>query len=742
MKLGTFQFIIGDYNLQHKSNSHVAKYKQKKDPHHQREAQKYEHPVPSREFILTQIEHSVRPLSFNRLLKIFDIHRDEEKTGLRRRLRAMQRDGQIMRNRRGDYGLVKEMDLIAGRVQGHRDGYGFLIPDEGGPDVFLPARQMREVFSNDRVLVRTTGLDGRGRREGVIVEVLERNTQRVVGRYFEEGGAAFVNPDDKSISQDIIIPADQSMNARHGQFVVVEILLQPSLRRQPTGKIIEILGDQLTPGMEVELAIRSHDLPFIWPKTVNAQAKTFPKQLLAEDYQDRMDLREYRFVTIDGEDARDFDDAVYCEQYRGGGWKAFVAIADVSHYVMLDTPLDKEAYLRGNSVYFPSKVIPMLPEALSNHLCSLKPKEDRLAMVCEMRISADGELLNHKFYPAVIHSHARLTYGEVAGLLSGEKTGRSELMPHLQELYRLFQQLLKQRKRRGAIEFDTEETRIVFGSDGKINKIVPLVRNDAHRLIEEMMLIANVSAAHLLLKAKMPALYRVHDKPDIEKLASLRDFLKSFSLRLTGGQSPTSTDYGKLLQRIEGRVDKHLIQTVMLRSLPQAIYDSTNIGHFGLAYDAYTHFTSPIRRYPDLLVHRAIKQVLSRKKASTFPYDFDTMHVLGQHCSSTERRADLATRDATDWLKCDYMMDKVGQEFDGIISDVTGFGFFVELKDIYVHGLVHITALDSDYYHYDATHHLLRGKNRQRVYRLGDPVRVLVSRVDLDERKIDFDLAI
>lgn len=712
----------------------------KKDPHQKREAGKYEHPVPSREFIMECLEEAGEPLSFNALLDAFDLKTPEEREGLRRRLKAMQRDAQLMCNRRQRYALVEAMELVSGYIQGHRDGFGFLIPDnEENPDVFLPAREMRHVFPLDRVLVRVTSSD-RGRQEGMIVEVLERNTQTIVGRFYKESGVAFVDPDDKNIAQDIIIPPDDQMGAKKGEYVLVEIVLQPTKRHQPTGRIIEILGDKLTPGMEVELSIRSHDIPFEWPKSVLQQANKFSPSIKPSELKNRKDLRNLPFVTIDGEDARDFDDAVYCERHQGDSWKLYVAIADVSHYVKTKSALDTEAMERGNSVYFPSRVIPMLPEILSNELCSLKPNVDRLAVVCEMTVNKNAEVTRYKFHEAVIHSHARLTYTTVANWLTNKKTPDPQLFPHIQTLYQLYKCLLKEKKWRGAIEFETTETRVIFGKAGKIQRIVPLVRNEAHKIIEEAMLLANVTTAHYLEKSKLPTLYRIHEAPHESKLIALKDFLKAFGLRLPGGLHPTGQDYANLLKRVRERPDAHLLQMVLLRSLPQAIYWPENLGHFGLSYDGYCHFTSPIRRYPDLLVHRAIKHILRKQPRNKFIYSKEEMEAFSEHCSMTERRADLATRDALDWLKCDYMMNKLGEEFDGIIVDVTGFGVFIELKDVYVQGLLHITALTNDYYDYDATHHLLRGKRSGKIYRLGDAIRVLVARVDIDDRKIDFEL--
>lgn len=704
----------------------------KKDPYFSREAETYEFPVPSREFIIAYLRDHKKPASFEHLLKTFGLTVEQERDGLQRRLNAMLRDGQLILNRNNLFGLVDRMSLIAGFVQAHREGFGWLIPETKGPDIFLPARQMRQVFTDDRVLARVISKDGR-RPEGVIVEILERNTQHVAGRFDIENGLAFVNPVSKSIVQEIIIPKGAENNAKTGQFVVVKITAQPTMRRQPVGEVVEILGDHLTTGLEVDLAIRTHNLPFQFPSAVLTEVA----QLSDGQDEKRRDLRHLHFVTIDGEDAKDFDDAVYCEPIAKKGWRVFVAIADVAHYVKPNSALDNEAQLRGNSIYFPGRVIPMLPEKLSNDLCSLRSHTDRLTIVCEMELNADGELLHYRFDHAMIHSKARLTYIEVAALLQKTETVDKTLTEHLQHLHRVFDLLFLQRNLRGAIEFETTETQILFDSNGKIDRIVLRKRNVAHRIIEEFMLLANETAAKCLEKTDIPVLYRIHDLPEPEKLSGLRDFLKAFALRLGGGDKPTPQDYAKLLERVAKRPDAHLIQTVMLRSMRQAIYSTDNRGHFGLSYESYCHFTSPIRRYPDLLIHRALKQVIQKQKIKSM-LDAEKVELIGEHCSMTERRADRASRDATDWLKCDYIKDKVGQSFDGFISDVTGFGLFVELKDIYVQGLVHVTALKNDYYQFDSVNRLLRGRASGKTYRLGDPVRVKLVNVDIDERKIDF----
>lgn len=714
------------------------------DPFAEREAQKYDNPIPSREYIMAYLQDCGRLLRRDEITEALAITDPEQQEALRRRLRAMERDGQLVFTRRKGYGLAEKMNLVSGRVIGHKDGFGFVVPDDGSDDLFLNAWEMRRVFDRDRVLVRVTGVDRRGRREAVIAEVLEHKTAHIVGRLFTEGEVAFVAPDNKRISQDILIPPGEMGAAQSGQIVMVEITTQPSLRKQAMGRVTEVLGEPMAPGMEIEVAIRSHNLPHEWSAAVLEEIASLREEVSEADKQSRVDLRELPLVTIDGEDAKDFDDAVYCTRGRWKrGWKLYVAIADVSHYVQPNTALDREALNRGNSVYFPGNVVPMLPEILSNGLCSLKPNVDRLCMVCEMDINNEGKLTKYRFYPAVMHSHARLTYTEVAALLENpeQNTGRQTLLPHLQNLQALYQVLHRNREARGAIDFETTETRIVFGKDRKIEQIVPTVRNVAHRMIEECMLMANVSAARFLLKQKLPILYRVHTGPSIEKLLDLRSFLGELGLRLPGNKLPEPSDYAQLLKTIQGRPDAHLIQTVLLKSLSQAVYSPDNAeGHFGLAFDAYTHFTSPIRRYPDLLVHRTIRFVLSKQKAKLFTYDLPDMTEMGIHCSTTERRADEATRDVTDWLKCEFMRDRVGEEFDGIITHVTGFGLFVELQDIYTEGLVHVTALKNDYYQFDASKHRMQGERTGTVYRLGDRLRVRVVRVDLDDRKIDFEL--
>jgi ribonuclease R len=724
----------------------VAKRPRKKtarqlDPHRAREAKKYENPIPSREYILEHLAQFGAPLKMEELAQQLSLKEEEDLIALRRRVNAMERDGQLVRNRVGALCLVNKKDLIVGRVIGHPDGFGFLKPDDGGDDLFLTPRQMRSILHDDRIVARVVGIDNRGRREGAVVEVLERGNRRVVGRLYLESGLGFVQPDNKRLHQEIVIPEGAWNGAGHGQMVVAEIVEQPTKRTQPVGKIVEVLGDHMAPGMEIELAIRTHELPVEWPKEVKKEIKGLGKEVDEASKEGRVDLRQTPLVTIDGADARDFDDAVFCER-KQKGWRLLVAIADVSSYVELGTPLDEEARQRGNSVYFPDRVIPMLPEVLSNGLCSLNPKVDRLCMVCELYIGNDGAIQRSRFFEGVMRSHARLTYSEVAAMLvEGDTKLRKKhkaLVPHLEELYRLYRALHGARAERGAIDFDTTETRIIFNKEKKVERIVPVVRNDAHRLIEECMLVANVAAARLLLRKKLPALYRIHEPPQQEKLSDLREFLGGLSLRLSGGDKPQASDYAVLLESVKGRPDFHLIQTVLLRSMTQALYSSENSGHFGLAFPAYTHFTSPIRRYPDLVVHRALKHLVNEGTAEDFDYSQPQLQGLGEHCSSTERRADEATRDAIDWLKCEYMMDKVGESFDGIITSVNSFGLFVELNEIYVDGLIHITALENDYYHFDPVNHRLTGERSGETFRLGDSIRVKLAAVNLDERKIDF----
>jgi ribonuclease R len=712
--------------------------KRDNDPFRARESQRYESPLPSREFILATLEEEAVPVNETRLARLLQVTRGEREA-FARRLAAMERDGQILRNRKGALLVAEKLKLVAGRVAAHPDGFGFLEPDDGSPSLFLSPAEMRQVMHGDRVIGRPGALDRRGRREASIVEVTERAQTRVVGRLHRERGIWIVSAADRRIQHDILVEPGATGGAKTGQVVTVQLVTQPGAHAQPIGRVVEVLGDYEDPGMEIEIALRKHALPFEFSRAAERITARLPDAVRKQDFVERRDLRGLALVTIDGETAKDFDDAVYCER-AGRGFRLVVAIADVSHYVAHGDALDADARTRGNSVYFPRRVIPMLPEKLSNGLCSLNPQVDRLAMACDMVITPRGEIAEYEFYAAVIRSHARLTYDRVAAALY-ERPPRpdSETRPlaeRLQELERVFRALLKAREKRGAIDFDTVETELKFDARGKIERIVPVLRNDAHRLIEECMLAANVCASDFLRKRKHPALYRIHEGPTPEKLGALREFLKGFGLQLGGGDEPRAMDYAKLLEKVKKRPDVQLLQTVLLRSLQQAIYSPENVGHFGLAYEHYTHFTSPIRRYPDLLIHRAIKAALAGQR-----YDPGGWVDLGRHCSATERRADEATRDVVTWLKCYFMQDKVGQDFDGSISAVTSFGIFVALDGIYIEGLVHISELGTDYFEHDAGRHVLRGQRTGVSFRLGDRVRVRLVRVGLETGRIDFVLA-
>lgn len=720
------------------------------DPEHAAEAARYANPLPSRTLILTTLAQSAEPMTLDELIAHFGLSKLSEQEALAKRLVAMTREGQLFpADRRGAYRPTGEEaakapapNLVEGKVSVHKDGYGFLASDAGGPDVFLPSRQLRGLMHGDRARVRVSGTDARGRREGTLVEVIERGTTQVVGRLQGNEGVFTVIPNNPR-QPEVIIPATERGGAHHGQVVVAELIAPPNERSLPVGRVVEILGEHLAPGMEIQAAIRAHNLPYEWPEAVLREADAFEPEVREEQAGRRVDLRGLGLMTIDGADARDFDDAVHAQPLRGkGGWKLWVAIADVSAYVAPGSALDVEALNRGTSVYFPDNVIPMLPEALSNGLCSLNPEVDRLCLVCEMNVGPDGEIAKSRFYEAVMHSQARLVYEEAAAILEhpegpeAQRRGPAVVKP-LQALNAVFEALFRARGKRGAIDFEGTETKIVFGAERKIEKIVPVKRTLAHRLIEECMIAANVEAARLVEKHEMPALYRVHEQPDPEKVAVLRDFLAGRGLRLSGGAAPTAADYAAALEQLRGREDAGLVQTVMLRSLMQARYHPDNVGHFGLALTHYGHFTSPIRRYPDLLLHRAIKHVLERGKPKSFGYTPQQMEQLGAHCSMAERRADDATRDVGTWLKCEFMRHRVGEELAGVVTSVAPFGLFVELEDLYIEGLVHVSNLEGDYYEFDASHHRLVGSRSGKVYGLGERVRVRVARVSLDERKID-----
>jgi ribonuclease R len=704
----------------------VSKKKAKKTALRRRN--RAERPAPKGEYaqeILDALNRAGAPLTADELAARLEIKKRERRAFDAARA-ELERAGEIMQNRAGALLVAKRIALVAGRIEGHPDGHGFLVPDDGGPSVFLPPAEMREVIHGDRAAVRVSGRDHRGRPLGSIVEVLERNKRRIVGRLHSEHGVLFLVPDDRRIAHDILVPPAESLKAKMGEVVTVDLVAHPSRQAQPVGRVAEVLGHHADPGMEIEIAVRKFDLPHEFSKRALAAARAMPERVLEEDKTGRRDLKDFTFATIDGETAKDFDDAVYCRR-EGKGFRLWVAIADVSHYVRHGDALDLDARERGTSVYFPRRVIPMLPEKLSNGLCSLNPNVDRLAMVCEMAITPKGELARYEFFPAVFRSAARLTYTQVWDWLSSKKAPE-----HLVVLYEVFKVLAEARGRRGAIDFETVETRMIFDAKGKIEKIVAEPRNDAHRLIEECMLAANVCAGNFLAEHAHPALYRVHDVPSAEKVSALRDFLAEIGLQLPGGEIPKPRDYAQLLEKIRKRPDFALLQTILLRSLKQAVYSPNNLGHFGLAFDSYVHFTSPIRRYPDLLVHRAIKAVLAHKR-----YEGIDWEEMGRHCSETERRADDASRDVENWLKCYYMRDHVGGTFSGTITGVVPFGLFVTLDDYFVDGLVHISELGRDYFQYDAVHHMLLGDRTGKRFRLADRMTVKLVRVDLDSRKID-----
>ena len=714
-----------------------------RDPFLEREKANYDEPIASREHLLELVQAKKVPLPQEDIAETLGYDDETRQEALRRRLQAMVRDGQLFRNRRGGYISFDHMDLEKGYVQSHPDGFGFVTPEKGGKDIFLPAGQMRTLMNGDRVAVKIASFDKqRGRAEGALVSVLARAHETLVGRYYRESGIDFVKPDDKRLVQDVLLNREVGHSAQQGDIVLVRITEYPSRHSQAIGLIERVLGQENAPGMEVTIAVNTHHIPHGWNDEVMMSIRGLDSEVLEQDKRDRRDLRALPFVTIDGADARDFDDAVYC-QPMGDGFQLSVAIADVAHYVGVDSPLDKEAINRGTSVYFPGEVIPMLPEVLSNGLCSLNPDVDRLCLVCEMEINHQGTIKKFDFFEAVIHSHARLIYEDVAAVLFDGEEARGTIASvegPLRQLQQVYQALAKARKRRHAVEFETREVVFKYDAQRKIEAILPYQRNQAHLLIEECMIAANISAARYLKKRKLPVLYRNHAGPNADKLPNLQEFLASFGIAM-GTENPTPTDYARLVAEARERPEADMIQTVILRSMLQACYSpDTTIGHFGLALDDYAHFTSPIRRYPDLLVHRAIKHWIVQQNVSGYGYDLAKMTALGELCSRYERRADDATRDASDWLKCEFLQKHIGRQYDGIVNAVTNFGLFVQLDDLLIDGLVHVTALKRDYYQYDPAHHRLVGELTGRSYRLGDRLQVVVARVNMEDRKIDFDL--
>lgn len=720
-----------------------------KDPQFKREQEKYENPIPSREYILEYLRSQKSPLSREHIAAALQIEGEEQLEAIRRRLRAMERDGELVFTRGQAYGLPERMDLLTGTVIGHRDGFGFLKLEEGGDDLYINNRDMLMYFHGDKVLAQKAGVDRKGRREARIVRLVEERSAALVGRFHLDAGMGFVIADDRRITQEILVPEEDRKGARQGDIVVLELTRRPGRYVKAAGKVTEVLGKEMAPGMEIEIALRNYDLPHTWSGLIEKKLRKIPDEVTEADKEGRVDLRNLPLVTIDGEDARDFDDAVYAEKKKSGGWRLWVAIADVSHYVRTESALDKEARARGNSVYFPSQVIPMLPEKISNGLCSLMPKVDRLCMVAEMTISAVGKLSGYKFYPAVMHSHARLTYTQVADMLEGGEVSDElkPLFPHLQTLQSLYLTLEETRAERGAIAFETTETQFIFNEQRKIDKIVPRNRNQAHKIIEECMILANVASAKFVKKHKGEVLYRVHEAPSEQKLTNFKDFLKERGLTMEGGLDPQPKDYQAVMDQIADRADAELIQVMLLRSMRQATYTPDNEGHFGLALEAYSHFTSPIRRYPDLILHRVIRYLLAKQDNAAltdkwtadggFNYQIEELDLLGEECSTTERRADEATRDVSDWLKCEFMQDHVGDTFEAVIASVTHFGMFVRLNDLFIDGLVHISSLGSDYYQYDNMRQRLVGETSGQVYQIGDTVTVKVAGVNLDDRQID-----
>lgn len=686
-----------------------------------------------------------RPLKFDELAERAQRTGASARKRLSKELEELLQAGVIIRNRRDEYCLRERLSLIVGIVSGHKDGHGYLLPDDHSAPIYLAPRQMREAMHGDRAAVRISGTDPRGRPEGAIVKILERNTRKIVGRLYDESGICFVVPDNPRIGHRVLVPRQHLNSARDGQVVLVKLIEQPSKTAQPIGHVTRVLGDHGAPGMETEIAIHSHGLPFEFPSEVIAEAEAFGTSVPAAAKRGRVDVRDLPLVTIDGEDARDFDDAVYCESLRGGSWRLLVAIADVASYVVADQALDREARLRGTSVYFPNRVLPMLPEALSNGLCSLNPNVDRLCMICEMRVNAEGKVTRARFFEGLMRSAARLTYTKVAAYLANPAAVHdaevTALGTQLDNLYGVFKALHRARVQRGALDFDAPELKVQFDAQGKIASLVEATRNDAHRLIEECMIAANVQAARFLKRHRMPTLYRVHGQPEADRLEQLRQFLQGFNIQLPTDRDLEPRDLSEVLQRSVGHEEAHLIQTVVIRSMPQAVYQPENIGHFGLALTEYAHFTSPIRRYPDLMVHRGIRHILQGGTASTFPWTPHTMSTLGLSCSFTERRADEATRDALSWLKCEYMRDKIGEEFDALVTGVVDFGLFVQVKGLQIDGLVHVSALGTDYFSRDKTGYRLVGARSGRTFRLGDHLRVRLINVVIDERKIDFELA-
>ena len=699
----------------------------------------YKHPIPSRNELLDYLTEAGKPQRVDAILKAFGLKGQRMLSLLTDRLDGMVRAGQIIENRRREYCLTEKLELVTGEVSGHRDGYGFVARDDGGDDAYLSAREMRSLFDGDRVAIKIIGTDRRGKPEGKLVEVLERGTREIAGQYIRERGIGLVIPDNPRIAHRILVGRGESGGAKAGQMVVAEILDYPTHVEQATARVVKVIGSPDDKGIATEIAIHSHGIPTEWPRAVRQQIKKFGTSVPTPAKKGRLDLRDVDLVTIDGADARDFDDAVYCEP-AGQGWRLIVAIADVAHYVDLDSPLDQQAIVRGTSVYFPDRVVPMLPEVLSNGLCSLNPKVDRLSMVCDMRVSKQGKVTRSSFHEAVIRSKARLTYAQVNDFLTGKarKAVPRNLHGAIRHLHDLYKAFARARDRRGAIELDLPQTRFELGDNGAIKNIRTVERNDAHRLIEECMIAANVQAAKFIRRHRIPGLYRIHPRPDPDRFGELRLYLVSLGLKVPHPEHVDAHQFNALLKQVKGRPDSAAISMAMLRSLTHAEYNPDNIGHFGLSLDAYAHFTSPIRRYPDLLVHRAIRHIIRGGKPGKYHYKRDRMEKLGAITSAHERRAEDATREVEAWLKCEYMQDHQGADFDGVVTGVTNFGVFVQIPELQIDGLVHVTSLLNDYYHFESAGQRLVGERTGRTYSLGDEMRVRVQRVDMETRRIDF----
>ncbi|MDR9389565.1 MAG: ribonuclease R [Wenzhouxiangella sp.] len=690
------------------------------------------------------LRHAHRPLTRRALSEHFGLTKAQSDQQLKPILVELTRTGEVIRNRRAAYGLAQEMNLIKGQVSAHPDGFGFVVPEQGeAGDLYLSPKQMRQVMHGDQVMASVVGVDRRGRREGAVVEVVERAHEQVVGRLVIDAGLASVVPDDPRLTQDILIPLDRLHEASPGQIVVARITQPPSTRRSAMAEVVQVLGQADEPGIATDIAIASHQLPFEFPQAVLDEASRWGDAIDPALADQRRDLRQVPLITIDGADARDFDDAVFAEPLDKGGYRVMVCIADVAEYVATQAELDVEAQKRGTSVYFPDRVVPMLPEQLSNGLCSLVPQQDRLCVCCEMRLDDKGKVISTRFSEAVMRSHARLTYRQVHQMVVAGDAELNERFAHvrsqLDALFEVYRKLSKKRAQRGALDFDSDQVYFEFGEDGQVTDIRPQSRNDAHRLIEELMILANVEAAKFVRRQDLPMLYRVHEPPQERKLEALEGFLKAEGIRKNWKDTPEPSQFAALQQRVKGTASDHLLNAVLLRSLSLAVYSPDNNGHFGLALTEYAHFTSPIRRYPDLLLHRAIKHAVRKMNPDQFPISSAAMAEFGRRCSFTERRAEEASRDVDERLKCQFMMRHLGDTFEGVITGVVGFGLFVELLDKGVSGLVHITALPEDYYDFDATSHRLIGKKQRRVFRLAERINVKVLGVNLEERKIDFE---